>query len=146
MESEGGGLRKGACLKDQLNILIVSCRAENKKTLRHALDDLPVNAFYVSSIAEAVDQLSARPLAVVFCEEHLSDASYPDLLSLVRAYSPGSRFVVMLCTGEWEEYLEALRLGAAEVVRCPLQAPDIDMVLISAIREGYRDSALHASA
>ena len=35
---------------------------------------------------------------------------------------------------EWEEYLEALRLGATEVLRCPLQPSDVDLALIHAMR------------
>ena len=50
------------------------------------------------------------------------------------ALSEDIRFVVMLCTGEWEEYLEALRLGAEEVLRCPLQPTDVDLALIHAMR------------
>ena len=50
----------------------------------------------------------------------------------------------MLCTGEWEEYLEALKLGAADVIRSPLQAPDIELVLIQAMREERKNQAMHA--
>ncbi len=36
----------------------------------------------------------------------------------------------MLCTGEWQEYLEALKLGVTEVIRCPLQPTDVELCLI----------------
>jgi hypothetical protein len=44
----------------------------------------------------------------------------------------------MLCTGEWEEYLEALHLGAAEVIRCPLQPTDVDLALIHTMHDRRR--------
>jgi DNA-binding NtrC family response regulator len=113
-----------------LPVLIVSCRPENRKSLLKVFDGLPLNTYCASNLAQAREVLSKHKPAVVFCEERLSDGSYRELLSTVHASSPKLRFVVMLCTGEWEEYLEALHLGAAEVIRCPLEPTDIDMALI----------------
>jgi len=53
------------------------------------------------------------------------DGPYFDLLTGVRATWPETQFVVMLCTGEWEKYLQAMRFGAQEVLRCPLRPTDI---------------------
>jgi DNA-binding NtrC family response regulator len=64
----------------------------------------------------------------------------------VRTLHPATRFVVMLCTGEWEEYLEALRLGAEEVLRCPLQPTDVDLALIHAMRSGVAKREMAAPA
>jgi hypothetical protein len=51
----------------------------------------------------------------------------------------------MLCTGEWDEYLEALHLGAEEVLRCPLQPTDVDLALIHAMRgANYNQSIIAA--
>jgi hypothetical protein len=47
---------------------------------------------------------------------------------------------------EWEEYLEALRLGAEEVLRCPLQPTDIDLALIHALRGNAHRSEMEAHA
>jgi DNA-binding NtrC family response regulator len=75
---------------------------------------------------------------MVFCEERLSDGSYCDLLTDVRATWPETRFVVLLCRGKWKEYLQAMRLGAQEVLRCPLRPTDIDLVLIQATKKSAR--------
>jgi DNA-binding NtrC family response regulator len=130
----------------ELNILIVSNRLENRKTLLRTLEGLPVNAFCVSTLEQALETLPSRTFAIIFCEERVSDGSYHELLGIVRANSEPGRFVVILCTGEWEEYLEALKFGASEVIRCPLQPPDIDMVLIHAMREARENQAMHANA
>ncbi|MGB2633390.1 MAG: hypothetical protein WAM58_05590 [Candidatus Acidiferrum sp.] len=109
-------------------------------------DGLPINSYSAPSVQQAKEALRLRPFSVVFCEERLSDGSYNDLLREVRALSEDIRFVVMLCTGEWEEYLEALRLGAEEVLRCPLQPTDVDLALIHAMRgpAARREMAAHA--
>lgn len=117
-----------------LPILVVSCRPDNRKMLMRVFDGLPINSYSAHTIAQAREALASRPFSVVFCEERLSDGSYRELLSAVRACGEELRFVVMLCTGEWEEYLEALHLGAEEVLRCPLQPTDVDLALIHAMR------------
>ncbi len=129
-----------------LPILIVSCRPDNRKMLMRIFDGLPINSYSAPSVQQAKEALRLRPFSVVFCEERLSDGSYNDLLREVRALSEDIRFVVMLCTGEWEEYLEALRLGAEEVLRCPLQPTDVDLALIHAMRgpAARREMAAHA--
>src|SRR5262252_8694576 len=132
-------------VKGQLDVLTVCSRIENRRTLQRTFEGLPVNTFYVSTVALAVEVLSSRTLAVIFCEELLPDASYRELLRIAQINSPKTRFVVMLSTGEWQEYLEALKLGVAEVIRCPLQPPDIDMALIHAIREGGQNPEMYAA-
>ena len=131
-----------------LPILIVSCRPENRKTLMRVFDGLPIDSYSASTIQQAKETLDSRSFSVVFCEERLSDGCYRDLLNDVRlsAASQNTGFVVMLCTGEWEEYLEALRLGAEEVLRCPLQPTDIDLALIHATRNSAPAKPMAAHA
>jgi two-component system, NtrC family, response regulator PilR len=131
-----------------LPILIVSCRPDNRKMLMRVFDGLPIDSYSAPGIEQAKEALRLRPFSVVFCEERLSDGAYNDLLREVRAISEGIRFVVMLCTGEWEEYLEALRLGAEEVLRCPLQPTDVDLALIHVMRGTVpsKEMATHAYA
>jgi DNA-binding NtrC family response regulator len=141
----------GEAMDNGLPILIISCRPENRRMLMRVFEGLPIDGYSASTIAQAREALAARPFSVIFCEERLSDGSYRDLLQFVRASCEATRFVVMLCTGEWEEYLEALRLGAEEVLRCPLQPTDIDLALIHAMRGGVnsvspRIVAAHAQA
>jgi two-component system response regulator PilR (NtrC family) len=121
-----------------LPILVVSCRPENRKMLMRVFEGLPINSYSAPTIEQAREALRLRPFSVVFCEERLSDGTYADLLADVRTSSNDVRFVVMLCTGEWEEYLEALRLGAEEVLRCPLQPTDVDLALIHAMRGNHK--------
>jgi DNA-binding NtrC family response regulator len=115
-------------------ILIVSRRPDNRKTLLRVFDGLPIDSYSANSLEQAREALRSRNFSVVFCEERLSDGPHRDLLRETRGTGEDVRFVVMLCTGEWEEYLEALHLGADEVLRCPLQPTDVDLALIHAMR------------
>jgi DNA-binding NtrC family response regulator len=129
-----------------LPILIVSCRPENRKMLLRVFEGLPIISYSAATLAQAREALQSRPFSVIFCEERLSDGSYRELLDEVRAGVEGTRFVVTLCTGEWEEYLEALHLGADEVLRCPLQPTDVDLALIHAMRSPAPSRAVAAHA
>jgi two-component system response regulator PilR (NtrC family) len=133
-------------MDNPLPILIVSCRPENRKTLTRVFDGLPIESYSAPSIQEARAALRSRGFSVIFCEERLGDGSYLELLHDVRSSAEAPPFIVMLCTGEWEEYLEALRLGAEEVLRCPLQPTDVDLALIHAMRAGAgkKEFAAHA--
>jgi len=119
-------------------MLIVSCRPENRKTLVRMFDELSINSYVAPTTRDARELLGSRSLSMVFCEERLSDGSYCDLLRDIRATWPETGFVVLLCTGEREEYLQAMRLGAQEVLRCPLRPTDVDLVLIQAMKESDR--------
>lgn len=110
------------------------------------LEGLPLNTFSASTIAQALEVLSSHPHAVIFCDEHVSDGSYRNMLALVLAARRLNRFIVVMRTDEWKEYLEALRLGVAEVLRIPLQAPDIDIAFFHAVRDERANQAIAAQA
>jgi DNA-binding NtrC family response regulator len=120
------------------DILVVSARLENKKALLRILQGLPVSAFTASTVRQAHEVLSTHSIRVIFCEENFSDGSYCDLLAAVRSPQTRTPLVLMLSTGEWEEYLEAMSLGATEALRCPLQPTGVELTLIRVAREHER--------
>jgi DNA-binding NtrC family response regulator len=117
------------------NVLIVSAYIPNRSALLHILGGLPLNAFTVATIEQAQKVLSRQSIDVIFCEESLSDGSYRRLLETATTTNKWKRFVVMFRTGEWDEYLEAMRLGVTDVVRCPLQPVEVALVLIALVRD-----------
>ena len=129
-----------------LPVLIVSCRPENRRLLMRVFEGLPIDSYAVPTVADARTALCSRQFSVVFCEERLADGSYRDLFRELQSAAEPPRLVVLLCTGEWEEYLEALRLGVEEVLRCPLQPTDVDLALIHVMRGGAQRRELMAQA
>jgi DNA-binding NtrC family response regulator len=117
------------------DILVVSARLENKRALLRVLQGLPVSAFTASTIQQAHEVLSTHSIRVIFCEENFADGSYRDLLAAVRTPPIRTPLVLMLSTGEWEEYLEAMSLGAIEALRCPPEPTDVELALIRAARQ-----------
>jgi DNA-binding NtrC family response regulator len=117
------------------DILVVSARLENKRALLRILQGLPVSAFTASTVQQAHEVLSTHSIRVIFCEENFVDGSYRDVLAAVHTPQTRTPLVLMLSTGEWEEYLEAMSLGATEALRCPLQPTDVELTLIRVARE-----------
>ncbi len=129
-----------------MHILIVSSRLENKDKLVSVLDGLPVTAFAVPTIEQAIEVLSSSPIDLIFCEERVTDGFYRELLSAVHRHNLMIRFVLILCTGKWEECLEAMRLGVADVLQCPLEPSDINLTLVRTMRDkNYANGAFYES-
>ena len=130
----------------QIDALVVSERMEHVQSLVRILDGLLINVYVACTIKQAQEVLGRQPLGLVFCDERISGSSYRELLSTGDARRRASRLVVMLQTGEWEEYLEAMRLGAFEVIRCPVQPTDVEMTLINATRDQAHRAAMRMTA
>ena len=133
-------------MEKEWNVLVVSPLVHHRNFLLNAFRGLPVNAFIVTTSQQAREMLAALSFALVFCEENIPDGSYRDLLSLVRAARSKIRFIVLLSTGDWEAYLEALRLGVTDAIASPLEIADIEAVTVRTLRNEPDTQALRASA
>jgi len=123
------------------DILVTSSRVEDRRELMKILDGLPINVFSSSTVKQAEEVMAQKKLALVFCDEHLPDGSYRELLSRSRTAPKQPRLVVTTHTGEWNEYLEATRRGAFDVIRYPLQPADVELIVIRAMRQQREASA-----
>ena len=129
-----------------MHILIVASRLENKDRLLSVLDGLPVTTCAVPKIEQAIEVLSSSPIDLIFCEERVTDGFYGELLAAVHRQNLMIRFVLILCTGKWEECIEAMRLGVTDVLQCPLEPSDINLTLVRTMRDkNYAHSAFHES-
>jgi len=133
-------------VEKEWNVLVVSPLTHHRKFLLNVFQGFPVNPFIVTTGQQAREMLASLSFAAVFCEENTPDGSYRELLSVVRAASMETRFFVMLSTAEWEGYLGALRLGAADAIPFPLQARDLETALLRTIRGESDGQTLRMSA
>lgn len=133
-------------MTQQVDALVISERMEHVKSLVRILDGLSINVYVACSVRQALEVLNRQSFALVFCDERVPGGSYQELIASGDVKRRVGGFVVMLQTGEWDEYLEAMRLGAFEVIRCPVQPTDVEMTLIHASREQAQRSALRMTA
>jgi len=90
--------------------------------------------YCAGTVEQAVDALEKHGINVVVSDEHLSDGTYHDILALTIDLLPKTQLIVLLTTGGFAEYREAMQLGVKEVVRSPFQPTDIELALIRAMR------------
>ena len=95
-----------------------------------------------AALQQAEEVLARQTVALVFCDESLSDGSFRELLDGVKREKTSPKVVVAIRTGDWKEYLEAMQLGAFDAIRCPLRETEIENVVARAMREG-RESINH---
>jgi DNA-binding NtrC family response regulator len=143
---EPGFICGGAAMQAQLNVLVASSNLENRRSLIQILEALPLNVFSSSTLQQAEEALSSRSMALVFCDDHLVDGPYPKLLSKMRENGETGRFIVTTTEGEWEDYLDATRLGAFDMIRWPLHPTDVELIVIRAMHQDQQSMSYHMTA
>lgn len=127
--------RGATTLQRHVRALVVSPRLEVRKPLLRVLESISADVISCSTRAQAEEVLCRQAFDVVFCDEHLADGSYADLIHAGYYEGKIPRVVVATRVGEWEFYFEALRKGAFDVVRAPWYATDVEMTVIRALHE-----------
>jgi DNA-binding NtrC family response regulator len=126
-------------MQTQWNVLVASTQSENRRALVQILERLPlIEVFSSSNLHQAEEVLEGRSVALVFCDDNLPDGSYQRLLSKMRSSGESFRFIVTTTKGEWEDYLDATRHGAFDMIRWPLQPTDVELIVIRAMHEEER--------
>jgi DNA-binding NtrC family response regulator len=130
-------------LQRHVRALLVSPRLEVRKPLLQVLEGFSTDVICCSTIAQAEEVLDRQSFEAVFCDEHLSDGFYSDLIHADHFERRVPRVIVVTRVGEWELYLEALRKGAFDVVRSPWHPTDVEMTVIRALHE--EEAVSHAA-
>ena len=115
--------------------LLVSPDMEVRRPLLRTLEALSADVIVCSTRGQAEEVLSTQRVEIVFCDEHLPDGSYCDLIHSFDSDHRIPRVVVTTRTGEWELYFQATTKGAFDVIRSPWYATDVEMAVIRARRE-----------
>ncbi len=121
-------------MRQQWNVLVASSSMEDRASLMHILDSLSLNVISCSEVTQAQEVLARQDVPLVFCDERLADGGYRDLLACTANRKP-PRIVVTIRTGDWDQYLDAMRQGAYDAIRFPLQPTDVELVVLRAMRE-----------
>jgi DNA-binding NtrC family response regulator len=138
--------RGGVTMQTQWNILVASSDLENRTALIHMLERLTVNVYSSSSLRQAEEVLEGRSIALAFCDDHLVDGTFENLLLKIRRSREKTRFIVTTSNGEWDDFLGATRLGAFDMIRWPLQPTDVELIVIRAMHDEERKASCEAFA
>ena len=127
-------------------VLLLTPNLEVRQPLLRTLDRLSADTVTCSTRAQAEELLAKQEFELVFCDEHLSDGSYRDLIHPNNCPGRVPRIVVTTRTGEWDFYFKALGDGAFDIARSPWHSTDIEMILIRALRDLEHPPAYSATA
>lgn len=133
-------------VKKTPRVLVLTPQVEVRHTLVHTLERLSADVITCSTKAQAEEVLSDQDIDLLFCDEHLSDGSYRDLIHPNNFARKVPRIVLTTRTGEWDLYFKALGNGAYDIVRAPWHATDIEMILIRAQHEQQQQSSAATAA
>ncbi len=124
-------------------VLIASSDLRNRQALRAILIQHGLDPICSSTVQETRETLAKLPVSIVFCERQLADGSFRDLLKTAKQARPEVFVVVTSRTGNSDEYFEAKRLGAFEVISSPCHPTDGGWVVIRAMPE-WRQNKMNA--
>ena len=125
-------------------ILIVSSDLEHRRALTSILKTEGLSPLQASRLSECRDALAAQNVSLIFCERRLADGTYRDLLPIAHTHARRVPVVVTSRLADWDEYLEALRHGAVDLIASPCKPNDVSSAIAQAHREDA-DVASHTS-
>ena len=132
------------------DILVASSDLEGRRALSNILGKLGVDPLTSSTVRECKELIASERVGLIFCDRLLADGNCYDLLNASRGGRTKARVVVMSSTADWDEFLEAMRLGAFDVIASPCRATDVEWMIIQALRYERTEARLamkpHATA
>ena len=99
---------------------------------------------HASQLSEGRALLASQRVGMVFCERHLADGSYLDLLPAAQTKTGNVPVVVTSRLADWDEYLEALRHGAVDLIASPCKKSDVASALAQ-VRQGKSTEGANAT-
>jgi DNA-binding NtrC family response regulator len=116
-------------------ILIVSSDLEARSALVGILNRQGIQPLCAATIAESRKILANEKVGLAFCDSYLSDGTYAEFLRRSHELKSKLRVVVTSGLGEWDEYLQAVRMGAFDAIALPCRPADVEWMVIQARRE-----------
>lgn len=129
-------------MNDRPEILVIASDPETRKALSSILQTEGLNSLQAAQLSEGRALLANKSVGLVFCERRLADGTYLDLLPVAQSSHRKVPVVVTSRLADWDEYLEALRHGAVDLIPSPFKASDVS----SAIAQARRETPESASA
>ena len=105
-------------------IVVASASLEDRQTMVNILAEKGLDPIVASSVAACREIMAQENVGLIFCARSLADGDCRDLLLAARASKRGARIVLTARITDWDEYLDAMRLGAFDVISAPCRPTD----------------------
>lgn len=117
------------------DVVVISSDLESRRQLSHILEQQGLDPICISTLRECHEILGKSRVGLIFCDPHVGDGSYRELLSVYRLTDHKPRVVVTSHRADWEEFKEAMRWGAFDLISAPCRPTDVEWMLIQASRD-----------
>lgn len=114
--------------------VILSSDLEWRRALAQMLGANGIDYACASSLADCKEIVARESVGLIFCDSHLADGTFQDLLHSMWSLDPRVKIVVISHMDDWNEHLATARMGAFGVIPFPCQPTDIEWVLSRAVR------------
>ena len=125
---------------DLTKALVISASEENRAALSEALAADGFVPVLCGSMTEARKFIEYDDVGIVFCDDCLADEGLKNVVAEVGKRRRPIPVIGVSRTGEWDEYFEALRLGACDYLSLPPRRDELERVLASALGKNLRSS------
>jgi DNA-binding NtrC family response regulator len=115
--------------------LVVSSDDQVRRRLAEILWQCGLAAVFASTVAESALVLSAHNVFLVLCQDCMADGRYEDIAVMADQASKKVPVIVVSRTGDWPEYLTAIRAGAFDYVAYPPILGDLERAIENALGE-----------
>jgi DNA-binding NtrC family response regulator len=133
-------------MENPTQILVASSELEDRRDLAEILEKEGYDTICVSRASECREVLETRKVALIFCDRRLTDGSYRDVVAAARLSQGKARVVVTSRLADWDEYLDALRQGAFDLIVSPCRPTDVLWTILQARREEHEPLTFVAAA
>jgi DNA-binding NtrC family response regulator len=116
-------------------IVIASSDPDQLCRLTEILKHQDVEPICTSTVMECRNVLVKETVGLVFCDRNLADGNYSDLIAAGRSVNSSARFVVTSPQADWDEFFDAMRFGAFDVITAPCRPKDVEWMIIQAKRD-----------
>jgi DNA-binding NtrC family response regulator len=116
-------------------IVIASSDPDQLRRLSEILQQQELEPICTSTVMECRKVLVKETVGLVFCDRNLADGNYSDLIAAGRSVNSRARFVVTSPQADWDEFFEAMRFGAFDVITAPCRPKDVEWMVIQAKRD-----------
>ena len=116
-------------------VVVVSSDFESRRNLSAILTRQGIDPICTSTLRECREVLSQKNVGIVFCDSRVSDGTYKEFLGGYRSREERPRVIVTSHHSEWDEFKEAIRFGAFDVIGMPCRPTDVEWMILQARRD-----------
>jgi DNA-binding NtrC family response regulator len=140
------GQRNKEVILELPNGLVVSSDEQVRRKLGEILGQCGLAPVFASTVTESGMALAGHAVFIVLCDDYLPDGKYGDIVKLVGQSDKKVLVVVVSRTGEWPEYLKAIRAGAFDYLAYPPIPGELQRIIQNAVGECGRQRRLEGTA